>query len=105
MKPVFLQERVSVLAWRAVPLGLNQQVENFTLCIDSAPQIDHSASDFQIRLIQMRGTARLGAAFSQIGWDPGTEMIYPAPNGLVGDHNPRSANRSSTSRKGLISEV
>jgi hypothetical protein len=40
MKPVFLQERVSVLAWRAVPLGLNQQVENFTLCIDSAPQID-----------------------------------------------------------------
>ena len=28
------------------------------------------------------------AAFAQIGCDHGTEMIYPAPNGLVRDHNP-----------------
>jgi hypothetical protein len=71
-----------------VPLGLDQHVEDFTLRIDSAPQIDHAASDFQIDLIQMPDAVWLGAAFAQIGCDHGTEMIDPAPNGLVRDHNP-----------------
>ena len=34
-----------------VSLGLDQHVEDFTLRIDGAPQIDHAASDFQIHLI------------------------------------------------------
>ena len=58
------------------------------LRIDSAPEVDHAAGDFQIRLIQMPGAVWLGAALAQIGCDHGTEMIHPAPNGLVRDQNP-----------------
>ena len=36
----------------------------------------------------MPGAVWLGAALAQIGCDHGTEMIYPAPNGLVRDQNP-----------------
>jgi hypothetical protein len=36
----------------------------------------------------MPGAAWLGPVVAQIGCDHGTEMIYPAPNGLVRDQNP-----------------
>ena len=58
------------------------------LRIDSAPEVDHAAGDFQIRLIQMPGAVWLGAALAQIGCDHRSEIIHPAPNGLVRDQNP-----------------
>ena len=74
--------------YEALEFNDGEAVEDFTLRIDSAPQIDHAASDFQIRLIQMPDAVWLGAAFAQIGCDHGTEMIYPAPHCLVRDQNP-----------------
>src|SRR5215469_6636879 len=44
-----------------VPLGLDQHVKHLTLRIDSAPEVDHAAGDFQIRLIQMPGAVWLCA--------------------------------------------
>ena len=88
-KPVFREELAHQFQRGVlVPLGLDQHFEDFTLRIDSAPQIDHAASDSQIHFIQMPGAVWLGAAFAQIGCDHGPEMIDPAPNGLVRDQNP-----------------
>src|SRR5271163_2311168 len=86
---VFLQELAHQFQRGVlVPFGLDQHVEDLTFRIDSAPEIDHAAGDFQIRLIQMPGAVWVRAALAQIGCDHGTEMIYPAPNGLVRDQNP-----------------
>ena len=49
-----------------VSLGLDQHAKHLTLRIDSAPEVDHAAGDFQIRLIQMPGAVWLGAALAQI---------------------------------------
>ena len=52
-----------------------------------AEKIDHTAGDFQIDLVKMPGGVGLGSTFAQVHRDQGPEMIYPAPNGLVGDHD------------------
>src|SRR5260370_37342615 len=69
-----------------VPFRLNQHIENLTLSIDSAPQVDHAAIDLEIDLIQVPARVGLGSAFTQVRCDDRPEMIYPAPNGL-GDCN------------------
>ena len=71
-----------------VSLGLDQHVEDFTLRIDGALQIDRAAGNFQVHLIQMPDAVWFRAAFAQIGCDHGSEIIHPAANGLVRDHNP-----------------
>jgi hypothetical protein len=71
-----------------VSLGLDQHIEDFALGVDDAPQIDHSAGDFQIDFIQMLYRVRLGAAFTQVRRDHRPEMIYPASDGFAGDRNP-----------------
>jgi hypothetical protein len=55
--------------------------------LDGAPKIDHAAGDFQIDLIQMPGSVGLGSTFAQIRRDHGPEMVHPAPNSLLGDHD------------------
>jgi hypothetical protein len=45
-------------------------------------------SDFQIHLVEVPGPAWLGAALAQVRCDHRPEMIHPAPNGLVRNHNP-----------------
>jgi hypothetical protein len=62
-------------------------------------KIDNAARDFQVDFIQMPGRVWLGPAFAQVRRDHRPKMIHPAPNGLVGDHMPRSANKSPTSRR------
>jgi hypothetical protein len=67
---------------------LDRHVEDLTFGIDGAPQIDHATIDFQIDLVQMPSCMGLRAAFAQVCRDYWSEMVYPSPNGLVGDHNP-----------------
>ena len=56
--------------------------------VDRAPQVDHSADDFQIRFVQMPRCMRLGAAFARIRCNDRPEMLHPAPLGLVQNNNP-----------------
>jgi len=71
-----------------VSLGLDQHIEDLALGVNSAPEIDHAAIDFQVDLVQMPRGARLWAALSQMGSDRWSEVIDPASNGLIGDHDP-----------------
>jgi hypothetical protein len=41
-----------------------------------------------IDLVQMPSRMGLRPAFAQVRRDHWPEMVYPAPNGLVGDHDP-----------------
>jgi hypothetical protein len=67
-----------------VSLGLDQHIEDLALSIDRSPQLDHSAVDFQINLVEMPGRVRLLATLSQVGRDHRSEMVHPTPNRLVG---------------------
>ena len=67
-----------------VSLGLDQHIENLALSIDGPPQVDHSAVDFQIDLVEMPRRVRLLATLSQVGRDHRSEMVHPTPNRLVG---------------------
>ena len=44
-------------------------------------KIDHAAG------VKMPNGVGLGSTFAQVRRDQGPEMIHPAPNGLVGDHD------------------
>ena len=59
-------------------------MENLALSIDGPPQVDHSAVDFQIDLVEMPRRVRLLAPLSQLGRDHRSEMVHPTPNRLVG---------------------
>ena len=72
-----------------VPPALDQHIKHFALGVHGAPKIDHAAGDFQIDLIQVPGRVGLGSTFAEIRRDHGPEMIHPAPDGLVGDHDAR----------------
>ena len=67
-----------------VSLGLDQHIENLALSVDGPPQVDHSAVDFQIDLVEMPRRVRLLATLSQVGRDHGSEMVHPTPNPHVG---------------------
>jgi hypothetical protein len=67
-----------------VSLGLDQHIENLALSVDGPPQVDHSAVDFQIDLVEMPRRVRLLATLSQVGRDHGSEMVHPTPNRLAG---------------------
>ncbi len=71
-----------------VSLGLDRHVENLVFGVDGAPQIDHSAIDFQIDLVKTPSRVRLRAAPSQVRSDDRPEMIHPAPDCLVGHRHP-----------------
>src|SRR5260370_9730409 len=70
-----------------VPFRLGEHIEDLTLGIHRAPQVDHAAIDFEIDFIQVPTRVGLGSAFTQVRGDHRAEMVYPAPNGLVGDRN------------------
>src|SRR5258708_24960095 len=70
-----------------VPFRLDQHIEDLALGIDGAPQVNHAAIDLEIDLIQMPARVGLGSAFTQVRCDHRPEVVYPAPNGLVGDCN------------------
>ena len=70
-----------------VSLGLDQHVEDLAFGVDGAPEIEHSAVDFQIDLVKMPGRVRLGPALSQVRCDERPEMIHPASDRLIRDPN------------------
>ncbi len=82
-----------------VSLGLDQHVEDLAFGVDGAPEIERSAVDFQIDLVKTPGRVRLGPALSQVRCVERPEIIHPASDCLVGDPNPGSASKSSTSRQ------
>src|ERR1700720_712252 len=87
-KAILLQKLAHEFQRRTlVPSALNQHIKHFALGIHGAPKIDHTAGDFQIDLVKMPDGVGLGSTFAQVRRDQGPEMIHPAPNGLVGDHN------------------
>ena len=71
-----------------VSLGLDQHIEDLAFGIDGTPEIHHPAFNFQINLVKMPLGVRLRAALSQAGGDLRSEVIDPAPNGLIGDRDP-----------------
>src|SRR5712664_69210 len=70
-----------------VAFRLDQHIEDLALGIDGAPQVDHAAIDLEIDFIQMPARVGFRSAFTQVRCDHRPEMVYPAPNGLVGDRN------------------
>jgi hypothetical protein len=99
-KAVLLQKLAHQFERRPlVASGFVQNVKDFTLGVDSSPQEDLATNDFQIDFVKMPSCMGLGSAFAQVRCDLRPKMDHPAPNGLAGDYDARSANKSSTSRK------
>src|SRR5512139_2372350 len=67
--------------------GLDQHIEDLAFSVDGAPQIDQAAIDLQVDLIKMPGAVRPGPAFAQVRRDQRSEMVHPAPDGLIGKPN------------------
>jgi len=88
-KAIFLQQLAHQFKRRPfVPPSLDQHVEDLALGVDGAPQIDHPAIDFQIDFVQVPRRMGFGSAFAQVRCDHRPEMVHPAPDGLIGDHDP-----------------
>src|SRR5271166_1838339 len=66
-----------------VSLGLDQHVEDLALSVDSPQEIDHTAGDFQIDLVEMPSRMRFQTTLAQVGRDHRSEMVHPTPNRLV----------------------
>src|ERR1700722_15398804 len=85
-EPVFLQKSAHQFQrGMLVSLGLDQQVEDLTLGVNGAPQMDHAAGVLDIDLVKMPNRVRLGASLAQICRDHRPEMVHPAPNRFVRD--------------------
>jgi hypothetical protein len=75
-KAVFLQKLAHEFQCRPfVPFRLDQHVEDLTLGIDGAPNLDHAAIDFQIDLVQMPSRMGLRSAFAQVRCDHWSEVV------------------------------
>ena len=62
--------------------------------------VDIAKNVFQLRGVNCGGhVVGLRSAFTLVRCDQRAEMVQPAANGLVGDHDVAFANKSSTSRK------
>ena len=72
---------------KLVPFRLDQHIEDLAFGVDGAPQVDHAAIDLEIDLIQMPARVGFRSASTQVRGDRRPEVVYPAPNGLVGDCN------------------
>ena len=79
-----------------VSLGLDQHIEDLALGVDGPPEVDHSAGDFQIDLVQMPRRMRLRATLSQVGrvssvrnGSPNAEPSRKTPPLRVPPTNPR----------------
>ena len=100
-KAIFLQKVAHQFERRPpVPPGLDQHVKNFALGIHGTPEVDQATIDLEIDFVETPGHMRLRQAFAKIGRDHGSKMVHPAAHRLIGNQIPRSASKSSTSRKG-----
>ena len=88
-KAIFLQKLAHEFKRRPlVPPALDQHIEDLAFGVDSAPEVDHAAIDLEIDFVHMPGRVGLRSAFAQVRRDLGSKMIHPAPDGLLGFHDP-----------------
>src|SRR5271166_3060386 len=71
-----------------IALGLDQHVEDLALGVDGAPQINHPPIDSQVDFVKMPGSMRLSAPHPQVRRKHRSEVVHPAADCLVRDHNP-----------------
>src|SRR5829696_7390330 len=69
---------------RCVPLGLDQQIQDLALAVDSPPQVHTSALDRDHHLVQVPLPGRSGSQSTQVPGEHGTELRDPASDRLVG---------------------
>jgi len=65
--------------------GLNQDIQHFSLVIDSTPQIHALAIDGDKHLVEMPTPIRAGTRSSKLVRISQTELYRPAPDTLIGD--------------------
>jgi hypothetical protein len=75
-----------------ISLQLDQHIEDLALSVDSPPEIDHTAIDFQIDLVEMPSRMR---TLAEVGRNYRSEMVHPTPNRLV-------RHRDSTFRQQIL---
>ncbi len=78
-----------------ISFGLDQHIEDLALGVDSAPEIDHTAVDFQLDLVEMPSRMRFQTTLAQVGRNHRSEMVHPTPNRLV-------RHRDSTFRQQIL---
>jgi hypothetical protein len=86
-KPYLFNSFACASLRHAGPVRLDQDIEDLTLGVDGAPQVDHAAVDLEIDLIEVSARVGSRSAFAQVRGDHRPEMDNPAPNGLVGSRN------------------
>jgi hypothetical protein len=88
-KAIFLQQLAHQFKRRPlVPPGRDQHIEDLALGVDGAPKVDHPAIDFQIDFVQTPSRMGFGSAFCEGPLRPSARNGSPAPDGLIGDHDP-----------------
>jgi hypothetical protein len=71
-----------------VSLALHENIEDFALGVDGAPQIDQTPIDFDVHLVKMPCGMRPGAAFAEIGCNRGAKMVHPATHRFIRNRDP-----------------
>ena len=79
--------RMEVQRRPLVPLALDQNIKDFALGVDGAPQIGHAAIDFEIDLVEMPSRVRLGAASAQVRCNHWPEMVHPPAHCFISNRN------------------
>ena len=70
-----------------IPFRLGKHIENLAFGIYGSPKIGHATVDLEVDLVQMPGGVGPGPTSAQDRCDPRSEMVHPAPNGLVGNRD------------------
>jgi hypothetical protein len=87
-KSVLLQKLAHEVQCRPlVPLTLDQNIKDFALGVDGAPQIGHAAIDLEIDLVEMPGRVRLGATSAQVRCYHWPEMVHPPAHSFISNRD------------------
>jgi hypothetical protein len=83
----------------AVPSGLEQDVEDFAVLVDSPPEVQTPAANRHEEFVKMPGVVDRLGPMPKPPRIRQAKGLTPVPDGFVRDAMPRWARRSSTSRK------
>jgi hypothetical protein len=82
-----------------VTTWLNQDVDHVAVLIHGSPEIVLLVIDPNENFVQVPAVAQATLTLLQTSSVAGTELLTPNSNRFIGDDDPRSARRSSTSQK------
>ena len=86
MQPwIFEQLSQQFQRFRLVAPFLDQHVEDLALTVDGPPHEHPLATDSNHHLVEMPDAVGFGTALAGVCSDHRTELVDPAPNGLVAD--------------------